>query len=84
MRVLTLAFVMAAQTAELVDSTAIAERFGVTVQTVRRWVRDGVIPCIRPTRRIVRFRLDDVEKSFSRNAGYTNDDDGVPESCDAQ
>lgn len=44
----------------LVDSFAISKRFGVSVGTVRGWVRDGRIPSIRASRRIVRFRMSDV------------------------
>ena len=45
----------------LVTSEEVAQHFNVTLGTVNRWVRDAVIPCIRPTRRIVRFDLNAVE-----------------------
>jgi excisionase family DNA binding protein len=47
---------------DLVSAVVVAERFGVTVPTVRRWVREGRIACIRPSRRVMRFRLSDVER----------------------
>lgn len=50
----------------LVDSDEVARRFGVTVGTVNRWVREGVIPCIRPSRRIVRFDLQAVEQAVTK------------------
>ena len=49
----------------LVAAEAIAEHFGVTVDTVTSWVRRRLIPCIRPSRRIVRFRLSDVERALT-------------------
>lgn len=53
---------------ELSNAEQIAKRFGVSVNTVRKWVRDGRIPFIRASRRIVRFKLDDVEAALSTGA----------------
>ena len=39
----------------LLTSRQIAEQFGVTVDTVRTWVRQGRIPFVRVTRRTIRF-----------------------------
>ncbi len=55
-------------TSTLVDSNAVAKRFGAAVGTVTKWVRDGVIPCVRPSRRIVRFDMDAVERAFAVNS----------------
>ncbi len=49
----------------LVTADEVAERFGVSVGTVNQWVRQRRIPCIRPTRKTVRFRLDDVERAIT-------------------
>ena len=35
---------------DLVTADVIAERYGVTIETVYTWTRRGVIPCVRPTR----------------------------------
>lgn len=51
-----------------VTAEAIAEHFGVTVPTVNRWVREHRIPCIRPTRKTVRFKLSEVECALSDDA----------------
>ena len=51
---------------ELVTTQQVAIRFGVTVETICRWVRKGKIPCIRPSRRTMRFRLKDVEVFLSQ------------------
>lgn len=53
---------------ELVTTQDVAERFGVTVETVQAWVRRGRIPHIRPSRRIVRFNMVDVERAITREA----------------
>jgi len=55
-----------ARSCELVTAEEIAKRFKVTVETVQRWAREGRIPCVRPSRRIVRFRLGDVERAVAR------------------
>ena len=44
----------------------VAEHFGVSVTTVNSWVRAGRIPCVRPSRRVVRFDLDAVEQAIAR------------------
>lgn len=50
---------------DLVSVESVADRFGVSVATIRRWVREKRIPFIRPSRRILRFRLSDVEHAVS-------------------
>lgn len=49
----------------LVSTKTIANRFGVTVQAVRRWVRDGRVPCYRVSRRTVRFKVSEVERAIA-------------------
>ena len=51
---------------ELVDTKTVAEHLGVTVETVRAWVRQNRIPCIRPSRRTIRFRLCEVERAITK------------------
>jgi predicted site-specific integrase-resolvase len=55
----------------LLDSDQVAEHFGVTVNAVRRWARDGVIPHFRASHRIMRFRLADVESALAVRAMRT-------------
>ena len=50
---------------ELVSAEVIAENFGVTIETVLRWARDKVIPSYRPSWRVIRFKVDEVERSLS-------------------
>lgn len=51
-----------------VNAAAVARHFGVTVETVNRWVREQRIPCIRPSRNVVRFYLRHVEQALSERA----------------
>lgn len=52
----------------LVTTEAVAVHFGVSIGTVNVWVRKGRIPCVRASRRIIRFRLADVEEALTRPA----------------
>ena len=46
-----------------VDARALAEYFGVTVVTIRRWASSGTIPPgVRIGRRLVRWQLAEVEQ----------------------
>jgi excisionase family DNA binding protein len=49
---------------ELVTAQEVAQRFGVTVGTVNRWTREHRIPCMRASRRVVRYTLADVEAAI--------------------
>lgn len=49
------------RTRHLVDAQAVARRFAVSIGTVNRWVRSGAVPCLRPSRRVVRFDLKKLE-----------------------
>ena len=55
----------------LLTSEDIAQRFGVKVETVRAWVRAGRVPCIRASRKIVRFRIDEVEAALRQEVTAT-------------
>jgi excisionase family DNA binding protein len=46
---------------DLVTAEGLAARFGVTRETICAWVRRGRIPCLRPSRRVVRFSILEVE-----------------------
>jgi excisionase family DNA binding protein len=50
----------------LVDSKSVAKRFGVSIETVRAWTRQGRIPCIRVNRATVRYSLQEVEKAIEK------------------
>jgi excisionase family DNA binding protein len=39
----------------------IADRFGVTIFAVYKWVRSGRLPCIRVSRKTVRFTEEQIE-----------------------
>lgn len=41
----------------LVTAAEVAAHLGVRPSTVKAWARDGMIPCVRPTQRVIRFSL---------------------------
>lgn len=55
----------------LVTAERVAEHFGVRVGAVNAWVRARRIPCVRASRRVVRFRLSEVEAAL-RQAGQSD------------
>jgi excisionase family DNA binding protein len=42
----------------------LAERLGVSIRTIERWRRDGIIPFKKVSRRVVLHRLDEVLKAL--------------------
>ena len=51
---------------DLVNAETVARHYRVSTATVGRWVRLNLIPHIRISRRIVRFRLADIERAKAR------------------
>lgn len=48
----------------------IGGKVGVTASTIKRWAREGLIPSLRPTGRVLRFDPDKVEQALrDRSAG---------------
>lgn len=45
----------------------LAKRLNVHRDSIRRWVRAGVIPCIRITNRTVRFDFDEVTRAIRKD-----------------
>ena len=60
---------MNADESKPVTADDVARHFNVTIDTVRRWVRQGRIPFIRPSRRVVRFHLLAVESALAGGKG---------------
>jgi excisionase family DNA binding protein len=58
---------------DLLTTRELAARFGVTVETVARWVRERRIPCIRASRRVVRYDLAAVERALQQPVEGVND-----------
>ena len=57
---------------KLATAQEVADRFGVKLATVLTWTRQGRIPCVRPSRRVVRFHLAEVEAALHQAVGATN------------
>lgn len=53
---------------ELITADELARHFGVTAPTVNRWVRRGLIPCVRVTRKVVRFDISKVRDALADRA----------------
>lgn len=49
----------------LVTVADVAKRFGVHAETVRRWVREDMIPYYRPSSHTLRFDLRAVEEALN-------------------
>lgn len=48
----------------LVRAEEVAVRLGIRPSTVKSWAREGLIPCVRPTQRVIRFDLAAVEAAL--------------------
>lgn len=54
---------------KLVNASVIANRYGVSPDTVVRWARERRVPCVRPSRRVLRFCIDDVDAALFQPSG---------------
>ena len=52
----------------LLTCDQIAEEIGVQPSTIRTWVREGKIPALRITGKVVRFDRDDVIAALKKGA----------------
>lgn len=59
-------------TDRLLTTTQVAELFQVCNKTIRNWVKRGLLPAVRPTEGVVRFRREDV--ATLRNAAVSGGD----------
>jgi excisionase family DNA binding protein len=50
---------------KLVTVKELSKRYGVHKETVRRWMKQGTIPYVRPTLRTVRFDLEAVDRALN-------------------
>ncbi len=63
------------QSSKLVQFKEVAEHFDVSVQTVRKWVRDKKIPFLK-LGNVYRFRIKDIEESLlSETQSHLEEDD---------
>jgi excisionase family DNA binding protein len=56
---------------ELLDRYDMAERLGVSADTISKWARQGRIPAIRITRKVVRFDHEQITAALRRQAAKT-------------
>ncbi|MCH8806648.1 MAG: MerR family DNA-binding transcriptional regulator [Planctomycetes bacterium] len=53
---------------QLVNANVVADYFGVTVDTVRRWTRLGAIPSLRPSPKVIRYMISEVRQALAQEA----------------
>ena len=53
----------------------IADRIGVTAETIRVWVRRGIIPTYRAGQKTLRFDLEEVLSALRSNRSAEEDQD---------
>lgn len=53
---------------QFVTPAELSDMLGVKVATVHRWVRIGLIPCLRLSSKVIRFDLADVQRSLREKA----------------
>jgi len=51
----------------LITTSELASRLGVTSDTIRKWTREGRIPCLRVGQKTLRFDADAVMAALSAN-----------------
>lgn len=51
----------------LITTSELASRLGVTSDTIRKWTRDGRIPCLRVGQKTLRFDADAVMAVLEAN-----------------
>ncbi len=54
--------------AELLTTEEIAERLRLRPDTIRLWARDGMIPAIRITGKVIRYDPVEVERALRRRS----------------
>jgi hypothetical protein len=57
------------QNTDLLSAHELAQALHVLPATVAHWRREGLIPYVRFSRRVVRYRIRDVLAAFERSAG---------------
>ena len=56
---------------ELIDRYDLAERLGVSADTISKWARQGRIPAIRITRKVLRYDYDGIVEALRKKAAAT-------------
>lgn len=59
------------QRSGLLTAEEIAAHFRVKPETVRGWARQGIVPSIKLSHKMVRYRLDDVIEALQRRGGLS-------------
>ena len=62
-------------TCQLVDAGVVADAIGVRTSTVLRWAKEGRIPAVRFSRRLIRFKLNEVLATLAQQQEVAHDQD---------
>ena len=54
---------------DLMDAEQLGRRLGLTEGTVRSWAAKGLIPCLRPTPKVLRFEFSRVLQAIRQGQG---------------
>lgn len=54
--------------AGLITAEQLAEELSLRPGTIKRWVHEGIIPCLRLSGKVVRFDPDEVERALKQRA----------------
>lgn len=60
--------------ASLLNVVEVAEQLKIRPSTVRSWTREGILPCIRITGRVVRYDLESVRAALVKRDAASRDD----------
>lgn len=62
--------------APFLNPVQLADRLGVSPSTIRVWVRERRIPCLRANRKVIRFELDAVLRALREGERGASSTDG--------
>jgi len=51
---------------EILTAAELAKRLNLKPETIRGWARQGLIPSLRPTAKVLRFEMNRVLKAMER------------------
>jgi predicted site-specific integrase-resolvase len=53
---------------ELITSNELGERLRLRPDTIKRWTREGLIPCLKLSGKVIRYDFEDVVKAIRQRS----------------